>query len=226
MQTVETYSRVAPAIIMAGLTISTLAACWLAYGPLGDAALEPGAGPVTVAGAPEIGGPFTLRDDSGRVVTEATLANGKYHLIFFGFAQCPDVCPGMLQLMAGVEENLSPAVREALQFVFVSVDPKRDSLEKLGDYVRSFSPSFVGWTGEQSEIDRMVKGYLAYYAIRPADKGAAPEDYTVDHSGFAYLMGPNGKYITHFRSSDSASSLQNGLEAAVQLSAAKGRSGR
>ena len=226
MQTVDGHSRITPAIIMGGLTLSTLVACWLAYGPKNDASLEPSAGPVAVAGAPEIGGPFKLRDDAGRVVTEANLANGQYHLIFFGFANCPDVCPGMLQLMAGVEENLSPAVREVLQFVFVSVDPKRDSLEKLGDYVRSFSPSFVGWTGEQSEIDRMVKGYLAYYAIRPAEKNTAPDDYTVDHSGFAYLMGPDGKYITHFRSSDSASSLEQGLEAAVQLSATKGRSGR
>jgi protein SCO1/2 len=175
-----------------------------------------GASPQAVADAPHIGGPFTLRDDKGAVVTEKTLENGKYHLIFFGFSHCPDICPGMLQMMASVEEKLPAAVKDKLQFVFVSVDPDRDTLEKLGEYVRGFSPRFVGWTGEKAQIDEMVKNYLAYYAIKPAADPAHPQDYMVDHSGFAYLMGPDGRYVAHYRSSDSMTHLLEALMQAVK----------
>lgn len=219
LQTVNSESRTTPAILMISLFIICVISAWLAYGPTLVVVpqiyrpLPTG----QIEGAPAIGNArFTLRDDSGRVVTEKTLKNGYYHLIFFGFASCPDMCPGMLQLMAGVEEKLPEGVKERLQFVFVSVDPERDSLEKLGAYVRDFSPRFVGWTGEKAEIDAMVKGYLAYYAKRPASAGTAKDDYNVDHSGFAYLMGPDGAYLSHFRSSDSATSLQQGLETLVK----------
>lgn len=213
MKTVTGGTRVVPALIMLVLLVSTLTASWLAYGPRLQAPVaEVGYG--QPSGAPAIGGPFTLTNDAGQTVTEASLVGSKYHLIFFGFSHCPDICPGMLQLMAGVEEKLPTATREKLQFVFVSVDPDRDSLAKLGDYVRGFSPSFVGWTGPKDQIDSMVKNYLAYYAKRP--DAQAPNGYSVDHSGFAYLMGPDGRYIAHFRSSDSAASLQAGLEKAIQ----------
>jgi cytochrome oxidase Cu insertion factor (SCO1/SenC/PrrC family) len=210
IKTVTDNSRIVPAVMMAGLVVTALGACWLAYGPDELFSAPPALNYKTAQtnGAPQIGGPFTLTDDTGKAVTEASLVGDKYHLIFFGFANCPDVCPGMLQLMAGVEEKLPAAVRDKLQFVFVSVDPARDTLKKLGAYVDSFSPRFVGWTGDKTQIDRMVKGYLAYYSKRPGEDGV---EYTVDHSGFAYLMGRNGKYVAHFRSSDSASSLLEGL---------------
>ncbi len=215
MKSLESSSRVIPAILMLILTVAAFAAIWLAVKPAATGATaEVGYG--QPSGAPAIGGPFTLTDDAGRTVTEANLVGEKYHLIFFGFANCPDVCPGMLQLMAGVEEKLPQTTREKLQFVFVSVDPARDTLEKLGAYVRGFSPSFVGWTGDKANIDIMTKNYLAYYAIGTPAENDDPTIYNVDHSGFAYLMGPDGKYITHLRSSDSAASLQAGLERFVK----------
>ena len=168
------------------------------------------------AGAPPVGGPFTLTDDQGRTVTEKSLVGKKYHMIFFGFTHCPDICPGMLQLMAGIEEKLPDEAREKLQFVFISVDPNRDTLKKLGTYVREFSPRFVGWTGTKAQIDAMVKNYLTYYAIQAAPKGEDPSHYTVNHSGFAYLMGPDGKYVLHVRSSDSATKIQAALERALR----------
>jgi protein SCO1/2 len=216
MKTLETSSLVVPFLIMAVLTGTAMAAFWLAYQPVVAPAAVAEVGYGQPSGAPAIGGPFKLTDDAGRTVTEADLVGNKYHLIFFGFANCPDVCPGMLQLMAGVEEKLPVATQEKLQFVFVSVDPARDTLERLGAYVRGFSPSFVGWTGDKANIDAMVKNYLAYYAIAKPAAGDDPAVYNVDHSGFAYLMGPDGKYIAHFRSSDSAASLQAGLEKFVK----------
>ncbi len=215
MKSVEPGSRILPACLMLLVVIAALGA--LVVHTLKPALQQAvAASGVTVGygqpqGAPAIGGPFTLTDDAGATVTEATLVGGKYHLIFFGFANCPDVCPGMLQLMAGVEERLPTATRDRLQFVFVSVDPARDTLEKLGAYVRGFSPRFVGWTGTKDNIDTMVKHYLAYYAIGTPAQGDDPSIYNVDHSGFAYLMGPDGQYMAHFRSSDSAASLQAGL---------------
>ena len=210
-------------VVIAVLTLALMALALWAYTlarPLEPMTLTPApaaAGtPQAAEGAPAIGGPFTLTDDAGKTVTEATLANGRYHLIFFGFTHCPDICPGMLQLMAGVEGLVTPTVRDKLQFVFVSVDPTRDTLAKLGEYVRGFSPRFVGWTGDKANIDTMVKNYLAYYAIKPAEDPKAPDVYMVDHSGFAYLMGPDGRYVAHFRSSDSATSLKENLERYVK----------
>lgn len=213
-----------PKLFLVGMIVATFAAIWVAYGPSNRGpAMVPELPPkdlvmktAQVSGAPVIGGPFALKDDKGNPVTEQSLVGDKYHLIFFGFSHCPDMCPGMLSLMAGVESKLPETVRNKLQFVFVSVDPDRDSLAKLGEYVRGFSPNFVGWTGPKDQIDIMVKSYLAYYVIRPVTEGQAPDAYTVDHSGFAYLMGLNGKYIAHFRSSDSAIALQKLLEDSVR----------
>lgn len=214
------YKKTVPCVVLVLFIIAALVAAWLVYSPsLNTPPTTPAQGLVMktqISGAPAIGGPFSLRDDKGNAVTEQSLVGDTFHLIFFGFANCPDVCPGMLSLMAGVEGKLPEATRNQLQFVFVSVDPDRDSLEKLGEYVRGFSPNFVGWSGPKAEIDRMVKGYLAYYAIRPAEAGRPAEEYSVDHSGFAYLMGPDGKYIAHFRSSDSALALQKLLEENVR----------
>lgn len=180
------------------------------------------AGQAAAAGAPEVGGTFSLTDDQGRPVTETSLVGSGYHLIFFGFTNCPDVCPGMLSTVAGIYEKLTPDQQAKVQMVFVSVDPDRDTKEKLHEYVTAFNPSFVGWTGTKAQIDEMTRNYLAYYAIRKEGKdptvtvsstetGAARGEYMVDHSAILYLMGPDGKYVTHFRSSDSATSIQERL---------------
>lgn len=167
------------------------------------------------ANAPPVGGAFTLNDDKGNVVTERTML-GKYHLIFFGFTNCPDKCPAMLGTMDWVTRNLPPEDAAKVQMVFVSVDPARDDLKTLGDYVRGFNPSFVGWTGTKEQVDAMVKNYLAYYAIKAAspteaDPNANDGEYMVDHSTFLYLMGPDGQYVMHFRNSEGATTIRDKL---------------
>ncbi len=175
------------------------------------------------SGAPDIGGAFSLTDDQGLPVTEKTLVGDKYHLIFFGFTNCPDVCPGMLSTVAGIYEKLTPEQQARVQMVFVSVDPDRDTKEKLHEYVTAFNPTFVGWTGTKAQIDGMTRNYLAYYAIRKDGKdptvtvsstgaGMGGGDYMVDHSAILYLMGPDGAYVTHFRNSDSATSILERLQ--------------
>ena len=172
------------------------------------------AGGDAAAASSQVGGAFSLTDDQGHPVSEKDLVGGTYHLIFFGFTNCPDVCPGMLSTVAGIYQKLTPEQQARVRMVFVSVDPDRDTREKLHEYVTGFDPSFVGWTGTKAQIDAMTRNYLAYYAIRKegSGDGAAAPDYKVDHSSLLYLMGPDGGYVTHFRNSDSATSILERLQ--------------
>ena len=139
-----------------------------------------------------IGGPFTLADTAGKRVTDRDF-RGKLMLVFFGYTHCPDVCPTEMQNMADVMEKLGPDAKQVAP-VFISVDPVRDTPEALSDYVKNFSPLITGLTGSQEEIASVAKAYRVYF--RKADGG--PEDYTVDHSVFVYLMDREGNYLTHF----------------------------
>lgn len=162
--------------------------------------------------SPAMGGAFVLTSVDGKTVTEQSLV-GKYHALFFGYANCPDICPGTLQTMAGIFEAMPAEKRDKLQMIFISVDPARDTLAKLGTYVRSFHPNFIGWTGTKAQIDAMARNYLAYYALDKQDENG---DYAVNHSSFMYLTGPDGKVITHLRSSDSAAAIRAELERFIQ----------
>lgn len=144
-------------------------------------------------GTPLIGGPFSLVDTSGKRVTNRDF-HGKLMLVFFGYAHCPDVCPTELQTMSTVMEKLGPEAAKVAP-IFISVDPKRDTPEALANYMKNFDPRITGLTGDQNDISNAAKAYRVYY--RKAGGGAG-DDYTVDHSAFAYLMDGEGKYLTHF----------------------------
>lgn len=148
------------------------------------------------AGAP--GGPFSLVDHTGKPVSNLDY-RGKFILVFFGYTYCPDVCPTTLQDIADAMEILG---RKAARIhpLFVSVDPDRDTPEVLADYVSAFGAGIVGLTGTSDQVKRAAKAYRVYYANANAGghgHGDASE-YLVDHSAFTYLMGPDGKYLTHF----------------------------
>jgi protein SCO1/2 len=139
-----------------------------------------------------IGGPFSLIDTDGKRVTDRDF-RGKLMLVFFGYTHCPDVCPTELQTMAEVLDKLG-ADASALAPVFISVDPARDTPEVLAAYVKAFSPRITGLTGSLDEAASAAKAYRVYF--RKA--GGGPDDYTVDHSAFVYLMDRDGNYLTHF----------------------------
>ena len=147
-----------------------------------------------VSGKALIGGAFTLTDSTGKRVTEQSF-RGKYMLLFFGYTSCPDICPAGLQLMAGALEKLGPKA-ERITPVFISVDPERDTPEKLAGYVRNFDPRLVGLTGTPEEIAAVAKAYKVYYAKTPSKEH--PDDYTMDHTSIIYVMDPNGEFVTHF----------------------------
>ena len=145
-----------------------------------------------------VGGPFRLLDHNGGGVTEANF-KGRPFLVFFGFTHCPDICPTALFEMSEVLKRLgSDADKTAA--LFISVDPERDTPEKLKDYVSSFHPRVFGLTGTPAEIEAVTRAYRAYAKKVPLDGGG----YTMDHSAIVYLMDKDGRFVAPFNLKRSA----------------------
>lgn len=143
------------------------------------------------SGVALIGGPFELVDHTGRTVTDQTWA-GKPLLVYFGYTYCPDVCPTELSAMSSAMDLLNGDVD--VQPLFVTVDPARDTVQAMADYVAHFHPKMVGLTGSAEQVAAAAKAYRVYYARGPGDE----ESYLMDHSSFVYLMGRDHRYLAHF----------------------------
>ncbi len=140
-------------------------------------------------GQADVGGPFSLVDQRGQAFTQANLV-GRPTALFFGFTQCPDICPSTMALLSAARAELGPAA-DRLQVVFVSVDPARDTPDVLKLYAESFSQPLVALTGSQQAVDAMVRAYLAYARYVPLEAGG----YTVDHTSFLYLLDDAGQFV-------------------------------
>jgi protein SCO1 len=149
---------------------------------------------VETSGKALIGGPFTLLGKDGSTVTDKVF-RGKYMLVFFGYTHCPDICPAELQVMAAALDGLDKKEADKVIPIFITVDPERDTPRVVADYVMNFGPRFVGLSGTPEEIAKAAKAYRVTYDKHPADDGSG--NYSVDHSAIAYLMGPDGQFITH-----------------------------
>ena len=138
---------------------------------------------------PAVGGPFQLVDTAGRTVNQEVL-KGKWSVVFFGFTQCPDICPTTLFELGQVEPLLGPRARD-FQTVFVSVDPGRDTPGQMRAYVanEAFPKHLVGLTGSPAQVDAAAKAYRVYY-----QRAGQGDDYTVNHAAYAYLMNPRGRF--------------------------------
>jgi protein SCO1/2 len=154
-----------------------------------------------------LGGPFTLQDTSGMTVTDHDF-RGKYMLVYFGYTFCPDVCPTTLNQVADALDRLGPKAN-ALQAIFITVDPKRDTPPVMKQYVTAFSPRLIGLTGTPEQIAQVAKEYRVYYAEHRTGPGA--DDYSMDHSSILYLMGPDGKFIAPVRADASGEELASDL---------------
>jgi protein SCO1/2 len=160
--------------------------------------------PFTQAAA-AIGGPFRLIDQDGRPFTEQDL-KGRPFLVFFGFTHCPDVCPTTLFEVSEVLRRLGTDA-DRVRALFITVDPERDTPEKLKDYLSSFDPRLIALTGDQEAIAATTKAYRAYTKKVPLEGG----NYTMDHSTVVYLMDKEGRFVAPL-------SLKRGPdEAAVEL---------
>ncbi|KAF1021943.1 MAG: SCO1 protein [Paracidovorax wautersii] len=161
---------------------------------------------VDVTGASYAQG-FTLTDASGQRRSLADF-KGKLVVVFFGFTQCPDVCPTTLAELAEVKQLLG-ADGDKLQGVFVSVDPERDTPEILQAYVGNFDPSFVAFRPTLEELAEVAKAYKVYYKKVP---GSTPETYTMDHTAGSFIYDTNGRLRLFTRYGSGAQALADDLK--------------
>lgn len=131
---------------------------------------------------------FELTDHTGRKVTLADY-RGKVVSVFFGFTQCPDVCPTALSEMREVMEKLGPDAGR-LQVLFITIDPERDTQALLAQYVPAFHPSFIGLYGDLATTTRVARDFKVYFQKVP---GKSPGSYTMDHSAGTYVFDPQGR---------------------------------
>lgn len=149
-----------------------------------------------ISGTAEIGGPFNLINQDNLLVSENDFL-GKPQLIYFGFSYCPDICPTALQKMGAVQEELDPD-GDLINYLFISVDPERDTSESLKLYVESggFPKGLSGLTGSKEQIDIAKLAFKVYsQKVTLSDSEA---DYTVDHSDIIYFMDENGIFKDFF----------------------------
>ena len=140
---------------------------------------------------------FTLVDQFGARVTAADYA-GNLLLVYFGFTHCKVVCPRSLAKLSDVLAEIGPR-GDPIVALYVTVDPERDTPERMREYVEANYPRFVGLTGTRAQIDAAKSAFRVFAARRATDEGAA--DYDVPHTAIAYLMAPDGRYLDHFADS-------------------------
>ena len=152
---------------------------------------------------------FALADDEGRIRTNAEFG-GKFLLVFFGFTNCPDVCPTTLSEVAQVMDDLG-ADAEKVQPIFVSIDPERDRKLGLAAFTAAFHPAILGLAGTEAETQAAADSFKIFYE-RETD-ATSPDGYTMAHTPGLFLIGPNGEWLRQFPygtpAADILSDLQN-----------------
>lgn len=172
------------AVVAATVAAGIAAAFWLHEPPL-----ELAAG--TVLPEPKKIGSFALTDQQGQALDAAAL-KGRWTLLFSGFTHCPDICPTTLATLAELDDRLGPA---APRFLFVSVDPERDTPERIAAYLAHFDPDLVGATGSRESIDSFTRA-LGLAQVRNPGVGDA---YSVDHSAALVLIDPRVRLAGYFQ---------------------------
>ena len=143
---------------------------------------------------PRIFSDFELEDHRGEVFNLDRM-KGIWTIVFFGFTHCPDICPTTLAMLNETYSKLKPSEKELLQVVMISLDPERDTVEKLAEYVPYFNPEFTGVTGNKHLIRRLTAELNVAYNQVPL----SGDDYTVDHSTQLILVNPMGHYHGFFK---------------------------
>jgi len=156
----------------------------------GDGGSQP-PGHVTagLAGKP-VGGDFVLKSAAGPLDTRTL--RGNVLLVYFGYSNCPDICPASLASGAQALNALKPEERARTKLIMVSVDPERDTPARLKEYTAYFHPAMVGVTGTTAEIAAVAKAYGAGYVRQPPRPDGG---YAVDHSADTYVVGPDGRLV-------------------------------
>ncbi len=197
--------RGAPArtALVAALVLIAVLAAWSGW-----RAWQLRSGATEIAGAGLLGGDFALTDQHGDSRRDSDF-RGRFMLVYFGFVNCPDICPATLQVMSAALDRLGEDA-ERIAPLFITVDPVRDTPDALKAYAANFHPRLVALTGDQAAIAALARAYSVYY-----DKAAGGDatDYQINHSSIVYLMGPDGRYLTHTDASASPEALADAIRA-------------
>jgi protein SCO1/2 len=116
-------------------------------------------------------------------------------LVFFGYTYCPDFCPTTLTVMTQALDMLDPKVAEQVEPIFITIDPERDTVKALGEYSQHFHDKIHFLTGTPEQIAEVATAYRVFYQKVESEKFS---DYVMDHSTITYVMGPDGRYVSHF----------------------------
>jgi len=171
----------------------------------------------TVLNPPRALTPFKLIDQR-RHDFRLEQFKGKWSLLFFGYTNCPDVCPNTLGILKQAYIDMQALKMELPQVVFVSVDPARDEPELLSDYVYYFDPSFVGITGKKDQIDNLAKQLSAVYLKAAGASGdIKKDDYLYDHSAAILLVNPKAEFQAVFTAPHNKLGLVDGLQKTMKF---------
>jgi protein SCO1 len=157
-----------------------------------------------------VGGPFTLVAPDGSTVTDRSFP-GKWLLVFFGYTFCPDTCPTTLGAISVALDDLG-AEADRIQPIFITVDPERDTLAAMGNYMKAFDPRILGLSGTPEQIAAVEEGYGAYAILR---KSGDDPYYLVDHSTYIYLMDPEGAFVQGYDADTPGPELAQDLAAII-----------
>ncbi len=155
-----------------------------------DNYLGKGSKTVRYSGEADIRSEFSLIDHTGQEVTQADYAD-RWQLVFFGFTNCPDVCPTTLAYMASVLDLLGKDADQVAP-IFITVDPERDTVPVMAEYVSVFHPSLIGLTGTEAQVTEAARNFRTWY--ERTEDNSAPDGYFMVHGGYIYLMQPGGEF--------------------------------
>ena len=148
-----------------------------------------------------------MTDHTGKPRTLADF-KGKAVIVFFGYTQCPDVCPTTMMQLAGLMKDLGP-LADRVQVLFITVDPARDTQALLAQYVPAFDPRFIGLYGDAAATDKVAKEFKVFYQKVP---GKTAGSYTMDHTAGSYVFDPQGHIRLFVRDQQDTAPLLHDLK--------------
>ncbi len=154
---------------------------------------------------------FALTDHTGKLRTLADF-KGKVVAVFFGYTQCPDVCPTTMTEMANVMKQLGP-LSDKVQVLFVTLDPDRDTQALLSKYVPAFDPRFLGLRGDAATTEKVAKEFRVFYQKVP---GKEPGSYTMDHTAGIYVFDPQGRIRLFMRNAQDTAAVVHDIKLLLQ----------
>ncbi len=162
-----------------------------------------------------IGGAFTLTDQTGKTRHESDF-HGRIMLVSFGFTHCPDICPVTVATLSKTMELLGANGAQVAP-LFISIDPERDTPQVLVDYLKNFDPRLVGLTGTELQVKQVADAYKVYYA-RAVEDATQPagKEYSIDHSGYIYMMSKEGQFMRVFPYNVPEQELSRAIESALR----------